>query len=81
MLMLVRWGILVHQLRTSNRLLTRDILLPGLIKSVLMLLLMVLTLCLVCFTLMQFLQQYYLILVLHIPICLLDMPTQMRYHS
>jgi hypothetical protein len=26
MLMLVRWGILVHQLRTSNRLLARDIL-------------------------------------------------------
>jgi hypothetical protein len=33
MLMLVWWGILVHQLRTSNRLLARDILLPGLIKS------------------------------------------------
>jgi hypothetical protein len=35
---------------------------------------------LVCFTLMQFLQQYYLILVLHIHLCLLDMPTQMSYH-
>jgi hypothetical protein len=29
MLMLVRWEILVHQLRTSSRLLARDILLPG----------------------------------------------------
>jgi hypothetical protein len=33
------------------------------------------------FTLMQFLQQYYLILVLHIHLCLLDTPTQMSYHS
>jgi hypothetical protein len=49
MLMLVRWGILVHQLRTSNRLLARDTLLPGLIKSVQMLLLMVLTSHLVYF--------------------------------
>jgi hypothetical protein len=31
--MLVRWGILVHQLKTSNRLLARDILLPGLIVT------------------------------------------------
>jgi hypothetical protein len=47
----------------------------------LMLPLMELTLHLVCFTLMQFSQQYYLILVLHIHLCLLDMPTQMSYHS
>jgi hypothetical protein len=80
MLMLVRWGILVHQLRTSNRLLARDTLLLGLIKSARMLLLMVLTSHLVCFILMQFLQPYYLILVLHIHLCLLDMPTQMKYH-
>jgi hypothetical protein len=79
-LMLVRWGIPVHQLRTSNRLLARDSLLPGLIKSALMLLLKVLTSHLVCFILMQFRQPYYLILVLHIHLCLLDMPTQMRYH-
>jgi hypothetical protein len=81
MLMLVRWGIRVHQLRTSNRLLARDTLLPELIKSAQMLLLMVLTSHLVCFTLMQFLQPYYLILVLRIHLCLLVMPTQMRYHS
>jgi hypothetical protein len=31
------------------------------------------------FILMQFLQKYYLILVLHIHLCLLDMPTQMSY--
>jgi hypothetical protein len=80
MLMLVRWGILVHQLRTSNRLLARDSLLPRLIKSALRLLLKELTSHLVCFMLMQVLQQYYLILVLHIPSCLLDTPTQMRYH-
>jgi hypothetical protein len=79
-LMLVRWEILVHQLETSNRLLARDILLPGLIKSPLMLLLMVLTSHLVCFILMQFLQQYYFILVLHVHLCLLNMPIQMRYH-
>jgi hypothetical protein len=80
MQMLVRQGNPVHQLRTSNRLLERDTLLPGLIKSALMLLLKVLTSHLVCFILMQFLQPYYLILVLHIHLCLLDMPTQMRYH-
>jgi hypothetical protein len=80
MLMLVRWGILVHQLRTSNRLLARDSLLPRLIKSALMLPLKGLISHLVYFLLMQFLQQYYLILVLHIPSCLLDMPTQMSYH-
>jgi hypothetical protein len=61
-LMLVRWGILVHQLRTRNRLLARDSLLPGLIKSALRLLLKRLTSHLVCFILMQFLQQFYLIL-------------------
>jgi hypothetical protein len=80
MLMLVRLGILVHQLRTSNRLLARDTLLPGFIKLALMLLLIVLTSYLVCFTLMLFLQPYYLIPVLHIHSCLLDMPIQMRYH-
>jgi hypothetical protein len=31
------------------------------------------------FYIMQFLQPYYLILVLHIHLCLLDMPTQMKY--
>jgi hypothetical protein len=66
MQMLVRRGNPVHQLRTSNRLLARDSLLPGLIKSVLMLLLMVLTSHSACFILTQFRQQYYLILVLHI---------------
>jgi hypothetical protein len=79
MQMLVRQGNLVHQLRTNNRLLARDTLLLGLIKSVQMLLLMVLTSHLVCFILMQFLQPYYLIMVLHIHLCLLYMPTQMRY--
>jgi hypothetical protein len=54
MLMLVRRGILVHQLRTSNRLLARDSTLPGLIKSVLRPLLTVQTSLSVCFTLMQF---------------------------
>jgi hypothetical protein len=44
-----------------------------------MLLLKGLTSHLVCFILMQFLQRYYLILVLHIHLCLLDMPTQMSY--
>jgi hypothetical protein len=74
-------GLLLLQFRISSKLqdLARDSLLPGLIKSALMLLLMVLTLYLVCLTLMPFLQPYYLILVLHIYSCLLDMPTQMRY--
>jgi hypothetical protein len=58
----------------------RDSLLPGLIRSALMLLLKKLTSHLVCFILMQFLQQYYLIMVLQIHSCLLDMPTQMNYH-
>jgi hypothetical protein len=82
MLMFVRRGFLLPPFRTSSRLqdLARDSLLPGLIKLVLMLPLKELTLLLVCFILMQFLQQYYLILVLHIHLCLLDMPTQMRYH-
>jgi hypothetical protein len=80
MQMLVRWGIPVHQLQTSNRLLARDSTLPGLIKLVLRPLMTVLTSHLVCFILMQFLQQYYLILVLHIHLCLLDMSTQMSYH-
>jgi hypothetical protein len=72
-------GLLLPQFRTNSRLqdLARDTLLLGLIKSAQMLLLMVLTLHLVCFTLMQFLQQYYLILVLHIHSCLLDMPKPM----
>jgi hypothetical protein len=80
MLILVWWGIPVHQLRTSNRLLAKDSLLPGLIKLVLRTLLTVRTSLSVCFILIQFLQQYYLILVLHIHSCHLDMPTQMSYH-
>jgi hypothetical protein len=82
MLMFVHRGLLLHPFRTSSRLrdLARDSLFPGLIKSALMLLLKGLTLHLVCFILMQFPQQYYLILVLHIHLCLLDMPTQMIYH-
>jgi hypothetical protein len=81
MQMFAHRGLLLLQFRISTRLqdLARDSLLPGLIKSTLMLLLMVLTSYLVCFTLMQFLQPYYL-MVLHIHLCLLDMPTQMRYH-
>ena len=75
-------GLLLPQFRISSRLqdLARDILLPRLIKSALMLLRMEGTSYLVCFMLMQFLQPSYLILVLHIHSCLLDMPTQMRYH-
>jgi hypothetical protein len=75
-------GLLLLQFRIGNKLqdLARDILLPRLIKSALMLLRMVLTSCLVCFMLMLFLQPSYLILVLHIHLCLLDMPTQMKYH-
>jgi hypothetical protein len=82
MLMFVRRGLQLHPCRTSTRLqdLARDSLLPGLIKLALMLLLKELTSHLACFILMQFLQQYYLILVLHIHLCLLDMPTQMSYH-
>jgi hypothetical protein len=82
MQMFVHRGLLLPQFRTSSRLqdLARDSLLPGLIKSALMLLLMGMTSHLVCFTSMQFLQQYYLILVLYIHLCLLDMPTQMSYH-
>jgi hypothetical protein len=82
MQMFAHRGLLLPQFRTNSRLqhLTRDTLLLGLIKSARMLLLMGMTSHLVCFTLMQFLQQYYLILVLHIHLCLLDMPTQMSYH-
>jgi hypothetical protein len=80
--MFVHRGLLVPSSKTSSKLqdLARDSTLPGLMKSVLMLLLMELTSLLVCFILMQFLQQYYLILVLHIPLFLLDMPPQMNYH-
>jgi hypothetical protein len=82
MLMFVHRGLLLPQSKTSSRLpdLARDSVLPGLIKSVLILLLKELTSLLVCFILMQFLQQYYLIMVLHIHLFLLDMPTQMIYH-
>jgi hypothetical protein len=82
MQMFAHRGLLLPQFRISSRLqdLARDSLLPGLIKSALMLPLTELTLHLVCFTLMLFLQPYYLILVLHIHLCLLNMPTQMRYH-
>jgi hypothetical protein len=75
-------GLLLLQFRISSKLqeLARDILLPGLIKSAMMLLRMVQRSYLVCFMLMQFLQPSYLILVLHIHLCLLDMPTQMKYH-
>jgi hypothetical protein len=80
MQMLVRRGIPLHQLRIGNKLLARDSALPRLIKLVLRPLLTVLTSRLLCFILMQFLQQYYLILVLQIHLCLLDMQTQMSYH-
>jgi hypothetical protein len=82
MQMFAHRGLLLPQFRISSSLpdLAKNSLLPGLIKSALMLLLIVLTLHLVCFTLMQFLQPYYLILVLHIHSCLLDMPTQMNSH-
>jgi hypothetical protein len=68
MQMFAHRGLLLPQFRTSSRLrdMARDSLLPGLIKSALMLFLMGMTSHLVCFTLMKFLQQYYLILVLHI---------------
>jgi hypothetical protein len=82
MLMFVRRGLLLPPFRTSIRLqdLAKDSLLPGLINSALILPLRELTSLLVCFILMQFLQQYYLILVLHIHLCLLNMPKQMSYH-
>jgi hypothetical protein len=81
MLIFAHRGLLPPPSRTSSRLqdLARDSLLLGLIKLVLMLSLKELTSLLVCFILMQFLQQYYLILVLHIHLCLLDMPRQMSY--
>ena len=74
-------GLLVPPPKTSSRLqvLARDSTLPGLIKSVLLPPLMELTSQSACFILIQFLQQYYLILVLHIHLFLLDMPTQMSY--
>jgi hypothetical protein len=77
-----RRGLLVPPSKTSSRLqvLARDSTLSGLIKSVLMLPQTELTSGLLCFILIQFLQQYYLILVLHIHLFLLDMPTQMSYH-
>jgi hypothetical protein len=86
MLMLVRTGTRTHPLEvmsaTINRLqhLARNSTLPGSIKSVLMLLLMELTSPSVCFTLIQFLQPYYLILELHIRLFILAMPPQMSYH-
>jgi hypothetical protein len=86
MTMLVRRGTLTHPLeamsKASNRLqlLTRDSALPGSTKSVLMLLLMELISLSVHFTLVQFLQLYYLILELHILLFLLAMSTQMSYH-
>jgi hypothetical protein len=73
-------GILVHQLRTSNRLLARDSALSGLIKSVLRPLLTVQTSLSVCFTLMQFQQHYYLILELRIRLFLLNLQPPMNYH-
>jgi hypothetical protein len=81
MQMFAHRGLLLPQLKIGSKLqdLARDTLLPRLIKSALMLLQMVLTSYLICFTLMLFLQPYYLILVLHIHLCLLDTPTQMRY--
>jgi hypothetical protein len=80
--MFVRRGLLAPPSKTSNKLqiLARDSALPESIKSVLMLPQMELTSLLVCFILIQFFQQYYLILVLHIYLFLLDMPTQMSYH-
>jgi hypothetical protein len=75
-------GLLVPPSKTSSGLqvLARDSASPGLIKSVLMLSQMELTSLLVCFILIQFQKQYYLILVLHIHLFLLDMPTQLSYH-
>jgi hypothetical protein len=78
--MLVRWGIPVHQLRTSNRLLARDSTLPGLTKLVLRPLLMVRTSLSVCFILMQFQQHYYLILELRIHFFLLDWQPPLKCH-
>jgi hypothetical protein len=80
MQMLVRRVILVHELRTSNKLVARDSTLPWLIKSVQRPLLTVQTWLSVCFTLMQFQQHYYLILELCIRLCLLDLPPPMNYH-
>jgi hypothetical protein len=80
--MFVCRGLPAHPSKTSNKLqvLARDSALPGSIKSVLMLPQTELTSLLVCFILIQFPRQYYLILVLHIHLFLLDMPTQMSCH-
>jgi hypothetical protein len=80
--MCVRRGLPVPLSKTSKKLqvLARDSALPESIKSVLMLPRTELTSLLVCFILIQFLQQYYLILELRIRLFLLDMPTQMSYH-
>jgi hypothetical protein len=82
MQMFVRRGFPAHPSKASNQLqvLARDSTFPGSIKSVLMLPLMEPTSLLVCFILIQFLQQYYLILGLRICLFLLTMPTQMSYH-
>jgi hypothetical protein len=82
MLMFAHIGLPVPPSKTRNRLqvLARDSVLPGSIKLVLMLPQTELTSVLVCFILIQFLQQHYLIRVLHIHLFLLDMTTQMSYH-
>jgi hypothetical protein len=74
--------LLVPSSKTSSKLqvLARDSTLPGSIKSVLMLPQTEMISLLVCFILIQLLQKYSLILVLHIHLFLLDMPTQMSYH-
>jgi hypothetical protein len=83
--MLVRRGSLTHPLKAmskaSNRLqlLATDSALSESTKSVLMLLLMELISLSICFTLIQFLQPYYLILELRIRLFLLAMSTQMSY--
>jgi hypothetical protein len=66
--MFVRRGFPVHPSKASYQLqvLARDSALPGSTKSVIMLPLMELTSLSVCFTLIQFLQPYYLILELRI---------------
>jgi hypothetical protein len=84
--MLVRRGFPTHPLeamsKASNQLqvLARDSTLPESTKKVLMLLLMELISLSVCFTLIQFLQPYYLILALRIHSFLLAMSTKMSNH-
>ena len=80
--MLVRRGFPTHPSKASNQLqvLARDSTLPELTKSVSRLLLMELTSLSVCFTLIQFLQPYYLILELRIHLFMLALPPQMNYH-